>query len=712
MKIRTKLFIFIAALLAILVFAAYLLSYVYSPKIIEDRIASQMDSIITLKENQIENYFGEKIKDIRSVINETYYSDKSLYMSNITFDIEENKIIREKLTGKLSNDEDFEEFFVIDMTGKIILSTDESQEGKNKANENYFINRQQDHFIQAFYYDLAIQNPSTIISSPIKDSQGNIIRIFGARLNTDNINKIMLEKSGLGETGETYLVNRFYYLVTESRFLKDARYKNTIYTEATMNCMNGTSDYAHYNDYRGVPVFGAYKWDNDLKICILAEIDQSEALRFVKNLRNIIFIMLIIAVFLISVGGLIFSKTITSQIDIFAIATKEFSEGNLDYKIEMPSTDEFHNLGELFNKMALDLKFSKIALEDYSQNLEKQVEDRTAELEEKIYELSKNKAALLNIMEDLRESMDKQKQLEKVKTEFLSVTSHELRTPITPMKAQLQMVLGEYFGKLSPEQKKSLDMVLRNAVRLDHLIGDILDISKLQSGAMKFIFEKVNMNKIIDNVSETMSLKANEKNIKLELVEKDLPEIIGDSDRLTQVLVNLVNNAIKFTDPNGIIQVKSENKNDQIVVSVKDNGIGISKEDQKRLFTPFVQVDSSHSRKYEGSGLGLAICKGIILRHGGKIWIESDLGKGSEFIFTIPITTKIPEGEKEVELFIFNKDSIITSFKKKIDSEGYAIVEEKMDELINENILKEDGSLRYDLSYKELEKKGYIFKRN
>lgn len=245
------------------------------------------------------------------------------------------------------------------------------------------------------------------------------------------------------------------------------------------------------------------------------------------------------------------------------------------------------------------------------------------------------------------------KMADKIKTQFLSVVSHELRTPITPMKAQLQMNLAGYFGVVTEKQKTSLEMILRNTQRLDRLIGDVLDISKLEAGVMKFDKDRANLGVVVKNAIETMRQKAQDKKIELNLKEEKIGDIIMDTDRITQVVINLVNNAIKFTSPGGTINVDVSKSDTNAIVKIKDTGIGIKKEDQEKLFKPFVQVDSDDTRKFEGSGLGLSICKGIINSHGGKIWIESEPGKGSTFQFTIPL--KYEKNEKKSEMNLFEK---------------------------------------------------------
>jgi PAS domain S-box-containing protein len=268
---------------------------------------------------------------------------------------------------------------------------------------------------------------------------------------------------------------------------------------------------------------------------------------------------------------------------------------------------------------------------------------------------------LFDIIRDITERKNAEKRLQEanielkgadeLKTQFLSIISHEMRTPITPMNAQLQMMLAGYFGDLTEKQRNSLEMIRRNTERLDRFIGEVLDISKLEAGVMKFNPVPANLNDIVENAVDTMKMQALNKNMKLTIKEDKVPEVVIDKDRITQVIMNLINNAIKFTDAGGVIEVELSGDIDHAMVKVKDNGIGIRKEDLDRLFRPFQQLDSSYGRKYAGSGLGLAICKRIITYHGGKIWTESEFGKGSTFQFMIPYDHKIKEEDTDSILF-------------------------------------------------------------
>ena len=259
---------------------------------------------------------------------------------------------------------------------------------------------------------------------------------------------------------------------------------------------------------------------------------------------------------------------------------------------------------------------------------------------------------LLNKLEarstELEKAMEHMVDLEEVtrmKTEFLSITSHELRTPLTPMKAQLQMLQEGYVGKMNENQKKSIEIVLRNLTRLDNLIADILDISRMEAGRIKLSFESMDINDAVKEAIKMQEPLAEEKDIKISAKLADLPNIIGDAERLRQAIGNLLNNAIKFSEKSGKVIIETTRSGENVQFSITDYGIGISKADQKKLFKPFSQIDTSIGREHGGTGLGLAIVKGIIQAHNGKVRSESELGKGSTVYFVIPTKQKITEKE-------------------------------------------------------------------
>jgi len=223
---------------------------------------------------------------------------------------------------------------------------------------------------------------------------------------------------------------------------------------------------------------------------------------------------------------------------------------------------------------------------------------------------------------------------ERLKTEFMNIAAHELKSPVTPIKGYLDLIISD--EEASDRIKNWAKISLRNSERLLKLVGDILDVSRLDSDTMRFEMEKLDPVEILDEIVE--DLKPTFKNNNLEFITqipKKLPNILGDRFRLSQVFRNIIGNAIKFTD-NGFILIEAKTEENYILISVEDTGTGISSHELKKIFTKFYQAYMGNDRNNEGTGLGLFICKEIVEKHNGKIMVESKLKKGSKFLIKLP----------------------------------------------------------------------------
>ena len=263
------------------------------------------------------------------------------------------------------------------------------------------------------------------------------------------------------------------------------------------------------------------------------------------------------------------------------------------------------------------------------------------------------------LYEEIKMKNKKLARLEKLKSEFISIVSHELRTPLTSIKNSLDIMLSGRCGELTAAYDKFLTMAKRNSQRLSGIINDLLDLSKIEAGKMDYHFENININSVVEYVKSTLSVLVKEKQLNLIVEEgENLPEIFADSQRLEQVLTNLVSNAVKFTPEGKNIRIKSELLNskdfkfpqnfapimegvtgDYVLTSVSDEGIGIAKENLLHIFDKFAQIENSLSRNVGGSGLGLPIARQLIDAHNGVIWCDSTPGQGSTFYFAIPVVT-------------------------------------------------------------------------
>lgn len=216
--------------------------------------------------------------------------------------------------------------------------------------------------------------------------------------------------------------------------------------------------------------------------------------------------------------------------------------------------------------------------------------------------------------------------------------SHELRTPLNSVIGFSDLLLEGAFGSLNTRQSKYVNNILISGKNLLEIINNLLDISRLEAGERRLNYENVDIASLIGEVRMSLLSFASNKKISVEVkVDASLENVQADRIKLRQILYNLMNNAIKFTPEKGKVNVSAFKKEEMIEVKVSDSGIGLSKEDRERIFMPFTQADLSTSRRYGGAGLGLYIAKNFIDLHGGKIWVESNVEKGSTFIFTLPM---------------------------------------------------------------------------
>jgi signal transduction histidine kinase len=243
------------------------------------------------------------------------------------------------------------------------------------------------------------------------------------------------------------------------------------------------------------------------------------------------------------------------------------------------------------------------------------------------------------------EIQDKSRQLEiasQHKSQFLANMSHELRTPLNAILGYTELILDNIYGDTPEKMREVLERLQANGKHLLGLINDVLDLSKIEAGQLTLSLADYSLKDVVHTVFTGVESLATGKKLKLTTdVAPKLPTGHGDERRLAQVLLNLVGNAIKFTDK-GEVAIKATASDGSLTVAVHDTGPGIASSDQAKIFEEFKQADNSATKRKGGTGLGLSIAKRIIEMHGGRIWVESDVGNGSTFAFTIPVHVDRP----------------------------------------------------------------------
>lgn len=234
-----------------------------------------------------------------------------------------------------------------------------------------------------------------------------------------------------------------------------------------------------------------------------------------------------------------------------------------------------------------------------------------------------------------------EQEIERAKNDIISIVAHELRTPMTSIKGYTDLMLQGAMGTLTEGQQHFLSIVKSNVNRLSQLISDLLDITRIEAGSVKLELVPLQLAEIVPEVCEGVAEAVEERGLTLNVdVTTPLPIVRADRNRIIQVLVNLLSNAYRYTPPGGSIQVSVRPLGNTVLVQIADTGIGIAKEDQRKVFERFYRVDHDLVKKESGTGLGLSIVKSLIELHGGRLWLESELGRGSTFSFALPLATE------------------------------------------------------------------------
>jgi signal transduction histidine kinase len=332
-----------------------------------------------------------------------------------------------------------------------------------------------------------------------------------------------------------------------------------------------------------------------------------------------------------------FSRRITNPVKQLTEQAQKVATGHLDERIAVRSRDEIGQLASAFNRMMESLRLTMndkeralAELEELNRTLEGRIRQRTVELEERSSALE-----------------DKSRQLEAAsrhKSDFLANVSHELRTPMNAILGFNEMILDQVYGDIPAELRRPLTDIQQSGRHLLRLINDVLDLSKIEAGRMDLNLGEYSAGDAVAVVGASLGSLAAAKSLELiVIVPEGLPLAYGDGKRITQCLMNLAGNALKFTR-RGRVEIAVEQVEKMLRFRVSDTGIGIPTERIGQLFTEFQQADGTIAREFGGTGLGLSITKKFVEMHGGQVWVESKVGIGSTFFFSVPLRMEAEAG--------------------------------------------------------------------
>lgn len=366
--------------------------------------------------------------------------------------------------------------------------------------------------------------------------------------------------------------------------------------------------------------------DRNPRAVIVIRIDNNVISIFRDNLINTsLFVLAILMVGILTVVVAVIYFTVTKPVKQLQLATSNFAKGNYNERSLVQGQDEVGQLAVSFNQMASDIQNRDESLNTLNQSLEQRVQERTVELEMARKEAQAS-ARIAN-------------ENSRLKSEFLSMMSHELRTPMNAIEGFTGIILQDMAGvEYNDKTERFVTKIQSNSRRLLGLINDILDLSRIESGRLELAYQPMSPTDIVDQWRNNLSILADKKNLEFKVtVDSALPAIIyGDEENLTKIAINLLGNAIKFTEE-GTVSLTLDKRGEQMVMQVKDTGIGIAPHAREFVFEEFRQVDQSSKREYGGTGLGLAITQKLVRAMDGTISLDSEVGVGSTFTVLLPI---------------------------------------------------------------------------
>ena len=628
-----------------------LFTYTEMEQTIKSEILKKLEIVAKLKEKNFQDVF-EQNKEKLNLVSSRYQLKVELDNYN-TNSNKINKIASQKIMNEILNAikpevTKFEDIIILNLSGRVVASTNDTYIGTIHTNDTYFIEGKKQNNVTILYKDKN-QELKSYLTGPLvlNDKLLGVVTIFYNLGDLLSMFKVFEEQVATGEinlvmkdsNGDALIINPLRYNPAVSLNLTVS--KDQVDTPIIQSLLKNEKIFPESKDYRGVDVLAVTRYLENLGWGLVVKMDKVEAFAPLENLKYVTILSGILVGVAIIITSTFLGNSISRPIQKLRDIMNEVAQGKFDSKIDVKGTQEIEDL-------AKQLEVMRFNISNTNTHLNELVKERTKKIENTISELKEKEEALEESNKNLLLANEKLSLQSKIQRDFINITAHELRTPIVPIITLTELLYNKItkenktqknLSKESEKKQEFLQVILRNCYRLHRLTEDILDVTKIESQTLKLNKERVQLNEIIMNVVNDYKDIISKKRYgsdKIRIVyelSKDNTFVNADKVRLSQVLSNLLDNALKFTkEGNIIITTKKLKENEEIMVSIKDSGTGIDPEILPQLFTKFA------TKSEQGTGLGLFISKNIIEAHGGIMRGENNSeSNGSTFYFTLPI---------------------------------------------------------------------------
>jgi signal transduction histidine kinase len=616
MKIRltltTKLTITFALFASLLLAVVSTLAYTSGRSALESAAVAELFSTAIEKQSALNAWVEETQTDAVSLSASPYFQEgvANLITARVSGNQVEVQAAHQHLIAEMQvwagQNRDYLGWMLLDPdSGQVIAATDPTEEDKFRENQPYFIQGKSGSYLQNVYYSTSLQATLMTVSAPLRSPDGTLLAVLAGNLNLDKMNTIITRRTGLRQSDDAFLVNSSELVVTQPRFIRDpAVLLRTLHTQAVTRCLARNSGNLNAPDYRGVPSFIVYRWLPERQLCLIVKMDQSEALAPSLALRNTILLISLLALLVAIALAWWLARTITHPVQQLTKGAAEIGSGNLEYRIPLMTNDEIGQLAGEFNRMAGSLELMQVQLSQRAG----QLESANQELEAFSYSIS-----------------------------------HDLRAPLRAMDGFSRILLEDHATTFSAEAVRYLNLVRDNAQQMGRLIEDLLAFSRLSR--MPLNKQHVDTADLVQKVLADLHTSYELRD--MEISVGGLPSCQADPALLKQVWMNLLANALKYTRKHDSARIEigflpavtlpslhpGLEKEVAGAYYVRDNGVGFDMQYAHKLFGVFQRLHKVED--YEGTGVGLAIVQRIVLRHGGRVWVEAQVDKGATFYFTL-----------------------------------------------------------------------------